>query len=36
MFTGIVEETGAIEKIEPTGKSIGLTVRAGVCGQALP
>jgi riboflavin synthase len=28
MFTGIVEETGIVEKIQPTGKSIALTVRA--------
>jgi riboflavin synthase len=35
MFTGIVEEAGVIEKIKPTGKSIELTVRAGVCGRGL-
>jgi riboflavin synthase len=35
MFTGIVEETGVIEKIEPTGKSIALTVRATACGRGL-
>jgi len=35
MFTGIVEETGVIEKIQPTGKSIELTVRANVCGRGL-
>jgi riboflavin synthase len=35
MFTGIVEETGVIEKIQPTGKSIALTVRANVCGRGL-
>jgi riboflavin synthase len=35
MFTGIVEEAGVIEKIQPTGKSIGLTVRANVCGRGL-
>jgi riboflavin synthase len=35
MFTGIVEETGVIEKIKPTGKSIELTVRAQVCGRGL-
>jgi riboflavin synthase len=28
MFTGIVEETGIVERIEPTAKSIGLTVRS--------
>ncbi len=33
MFTGIVEETGTIEKIQPTAKSIQLTVRARVCGR---
>ena len=31
MFTGIVEETGLIEKIQPTSKSIQLTVRARLC-----
>lgn len=35
MFTGIVEETGVIEKITPTNKSIALTVRANVCGHGL-
>jgi len=35
MFTGIVEETGAVEKIRPTGKSIELTVRMMVCGRGL-
>jgi riboflavin synthase len=35
MFTGIVEETGVIEKIQPTGKSIALTVRANRCGRGL-
>lgn len=35
MFTGIVEEAGRVEKIEPTGKSIELTVRMKVCGRGL-
>ena len=35
MFTGIVEETGVIEKIRPTGKSIALIVRANTCGRGL-
>lgn len=35
MFTGIVEETGAVERIEPAAKSIELTVRATVCGRGL-
>ena len=35
MFTGIIEETGTVEKIRPTGKSIGLTVRANVGGRGL-
>lgn len=35
MFTGIVEETGTIEKIKPGAKSIELTVRAKVCGRGL-
>jgi riboflavin synthase len=33
MFTGIVEETGIVEKIQPTPKSIRLTVRARLCGK---
>jgi riboflavin synthase len=33
MFTGIVEEAGVVEKIKPTGKSIEMTVRAGICGR---
>src|ERR1041384_359509 len=35
MFTGIVEETGAVERIKPTARSIGLMVRTKVCGQGL-
>jgi riboflavin synthase len=35
MFTGIVEETGVIEKITPAKKSIALTVRANLCGRGL-
>ena len=35
MFTGIVEETGIIEKIAPGAKSIQLTVRANLCGRGL-
>jgi riboflavin synthase len=35
MFTGIVEEAGTVESIKPTGKSIGLTVRAHVSGRGL-
>src|SRR5579871_4415779 len=35
MFTGIVEETGIVERITPTAKSIELTVRAKVCGRGL-
>src|SRR5215472_1927632 len=35
MFTGIVEETGKVERIKPTAKSIELTVRARLCGQGL-
>src|SRR5262245_28188169 len=35
MFTGIVEEAGRVEKIEPTEKSIALTVRARVCAPRL-
>jgi len=35
MFTGIVEETGTVERIRPTANSIELTVRAIRCGQGL-
>lgn len=35
MFTGIVEETGVVERIKPTAKSIQLTVRTGICGKGL-
>jgi riboflavin synthase len=35
MFTGIVEETGVVERIRPTDKSIELTVRTKVCGLGL-
>lgn len=35
MFTGIVEEAGAVERIKPTAKSIELTIRTGKCGRGL-
>jgi riboflavin synthase len=35
MFTGIIQETGTVESIKPTGKSIALTVRANVGGRGL-
>jgi riboflavin synthase len=35
MFTGIVEESGIVERIKPTAKSIELTVRATACGRGL-
>jgi riboflavin synthase len=35
MFTGIVEETGTVERIKPTAKSIELTVWANLCGRGL-
>jgi riboflavin synthase len=35
MFTGIVEETGTVERIKPTAKSIELTVRTDVTGRGL-
>lgn len=35
MFTGIVEETGSVERIKHGAKSIELTVRAKVCGRDL-
>ncbi len=35
MFTGIVEETGTVERVKPTAKSIELTVRAHLCARGL-
>ena len=35
MFTGIVEETGVVEAIEPSTKAIRLTVRMAACGRGL-
>src|SRR5262245_24685153 len=35
MFTGIVEETGVVERVQPGSKSIRLTVRARACGRGL-
>lgn len=35
MFTGIVEETGIVERIRPTASAIELTVRAHRCGRGL-
>ena len=35
MFTGIVEESGMVEEIRPTDKSIEFTVRTTVCGPGL-
>src|SRR5262245_26951814 len=35
MFTGIVEETGTVERITPTPNSIQLIARATLCGQGL-
>ena len=35
MFTGIVEETGTVQKIKPTATSIQLTVRANRCARGL-
>ena len=35
MFTGLVEETGIVEHIKPTAKSIELTVRVRKCGQGM-
>jgi len=35
MFSGIVEESGVVEKIRHAAKSIELTVRAKVCGRGL-
>src|SRR5580693_7305362 len=35
MFTGIIEEAGVIEAINPTARSIGLTVAARTCGHGV-
>jgi riboflavin synthase len=35
MFTGIVEETGVVERIKPAAKSIELTLRAKAAGRGL-
>ena len=35
MFTGIVEETGTVQKVVPTEKSIELTLRMSQCGRGL-
>jgi len=35
MFTGIVEETGTVEKIEKSASAIHLTLRTKVCGRGL-
>jgi riboflavin synthase len=35
MFTGIIEETGIIERVRPSVKSIELVIRAKVCGRGL-
>jgi riboflavin synthase len=35
MFTGIVEETGRVERVQPAEKSIQLTVRADRCGRGV-
>ena len=35
MFTGIVEETGVVERIKPAAKSIELTVGTNLCGRGL-
>lgn len=35
MFTGIVEETGVVERIQPTARAIELTLRLKVCGRGM-
>jgi riboflavin synthase len=35
MFTGIVEETGTVERIKSTARSVELILRARVCGRGL-
>jgi riboflavin synthase len=35
MFTGIVEETGVVERVQPTDHAIELTIRPRLCAQGL-
>ena len=35
MFTGIIEETGIVECIKPSARTIQLTVRARLCARGL-
>jgi riboflavin synthase len=35
MFTGIVEETGTVERVRPTARAIELTLRVGACGRGI-
>jgi riboflavin synthase len=35
MFTGIVEESGIVERVRPTARSIELTVKMRVCGRGM-
>jgi riboflavin synthase len=35
MFTGIVQETGTVESIRPTAKSLALTIQAKLCARGL-
>ncbi|MCI0540985.1 MAG: riboflavin synthase, partial [Verrucomicrobiales bacterium] len=35
MFTGIVEETGIVERVEPTGSGIRLAIQSKVCARDL-
>ncbi len=35
MFTGIVEETGVVERVQPTDRAIELTVRPRLCARGL-
>lgn len=35
MFTGIVEETGVVERVQPTDQAIELTIRPRLCAQGL-
>ena len=35
MFTGIVEETGVVERLQPTARAVELTVRLKLCGRGL-
>ena len=35
MFTGLIEEAGTVERVQPVANSIELTIRANLCGRGL-